>query len=100
MVNFILTIIVMMLASYLPRVVPLVFVRKEIKNIFIKSVLAYMPYAVLASLTFPSILYSTGNIITASVGTAVALLLSVFKVNMALVAVVCVGVVYGLGFIV
>ena len=33
MVNFILTIIIMMLASYLPRVVPLVFVRKEIKNI-------------------------------------------------------------------
>ena len=99
MPNFILTIVIMMLASYLPRVIPLVFVRKEIKGRFLKSVLAYMPYAVLASLTFPSILYSTDCILTASIGTAVALLLSTFKVNMALVAVICVCVVYGLGFV-
>ena len=100
MLNFILTIIIMMLASYLPRVIPLVFVRKEIKSVFLKSVLAYMPYAVLASLTFPSIFYSTGNLITASIGTVVALLMSVFKVNMAIVAVVCVALVYGLGFVI
>ncbi len=99
MLNFIFTIIIMMLASYLPRVIPLVFVRKEIKSVFFKSVLAYMPYAVLASLTFPSIFYSTDSVITAGIGTTVALVLSIFKVNMAIVAVICVSVVFALGFV-
>ena len=99
MLNFVLTIVIMAVASYLPRFVPLVFCRKQIQNKFIKSLLAYMPYAVLACLTFPSILYSTGSILSASIATLVAIVLSVFKVNMAVVAVVCVLVVFGVGFI-
>ena len=58
-----------------------------------------MPYAVLAALTFPAIFYATGNLYTAIIGTVVALALSFFKVNMALVAVVCVGVVFGFSFV-
>jgi len=99
MLKLILAVIAMMLASYVPRAIPLVFMRKEIKSVFLKSVLAYMPYAVLAALTFPSIFYSTGNVTSAIIGTAVALFMSVFKINLAVVAVVCVGVVFGLGFV-
>lgn len=89
----------MALASYIPRVIPLVFCRKKVTSRFLKSFLFYMPYAVLTALTFPSIFYSTGNIITAAIGTAVALILSFFKLNLAAVAVICVAVVFGLGFI-
>lgn len=90
----------MALASYIPRVLPLVIFRKPIKSRYIKSVLYYMPYAVLASLTFPAIFYSTGSVATAAVGTAVALVMSFFKVNLAVVALVCIAVAFGLGFVV
>ncbi len=98
--NLVLSVIIMALASYLPRVIPLVFCRKPITSVFFKSLLFYMPYAVLACLTFPSIFYSTNSIITASVGTGIALVMSYFKVNLAIVAVVCVAVVFGLGFVI
>lgn len=89
-------IFIMFLASYVPRCVPLLFCRRKMKSVFWQSFLFYMPYAVLASLTFPGILYSTGNVLTAAVGTAVALLMSLFEINLAIVAVVCVAVVFGM----
>ena len=97
--NIVWCVIIMALASYIPRAVPLIFCKKKITSKFWQSFLFYMPYAVLSALTFPSIFYSTGNIYTALIGTAVALGLSFFKVNMALVAVICVAVVFGLGFV-
>ena len=89
----------MALASYIPRFIPITFLKKQIKSRYVQSFLYYMPYAVLAALTFPAIFYATGNLYTAIIGTVVALALSFFKVNMALVAVVCVGVVFGFSFV-
>jgi len=97
--NIVWCVIIMALASYIPRAVPLIFCKKKITSKFWQSFLFYMPYAVLSALTFPAILYSTGSIYTALIGTGVALGLSFFKVNMALVAVICVAVVFGLGFV-
>lgn len=91
--------LIMAVTSYLPRVIPLVFFRKSIKSKYLKSVLYYMPYAVLSALTFPAIFYSTGSVATAAIGTAVALILSFFKLNLAIVAVICVFIVFGLGFV-
>ncbi len=90
---------IMALASYIPRFIPLVFCRKKIQSTFLKSFLYYMPYAVLSALTFPAIFFSTGSLWTAIIGTVVAIGLSLFNVNLAIVAVVCVGTVFGLGFI-
>jgi len=87
-------------ASILPRMLPFVFGKFKFKSRFIKSFLYYMPYAVLAALTFPSVFYSTDSIITASIGTGLAILLSVFiKEKFYIVALVCVLVVFGLGYI-
>ena len=49
---------------------------EENKKRFIRSFLAYVPYAVLAAMTFPEILYSTSNVISAVAGLLVALVLS------------------------
>lgn len=51
----------MTLVTYLPRMLPLTIFQKKIENRYIKSFLAYVPYAVLAAMTFPEILYSTGH---------------------------------------
>lgn len=69
---------IMALVTYIPRMLPLAIFRKKIKSRFIRSFLAYVPYAVLAAMTFPEILYSTSNMISAVAGLLVALLLSYF----------------------
>lgn len=58
--------------TYLIRMLPLTVFRREIKSVFIKSFLHYVPYAVLAAMTIPGILSSTGNVWTALAGLAVA----------------------------
>ena len=72
--------------TYLIRMLPLVFFRKKIKSQYLKSLLYYIPYAVLSAMTFPFILYSTGNFYAALVGTAVALIAAAFKLSLIIVA--------------
>ena len=52
------TVLVMAVMTYLPRMLPLTFFKKEIHSRFIRSRLYYVPYAVLSALTFPSIFYA------------------------------------------
>ncbi|MBO5488935.1 MAG: AzlD domain-containing protein, partial [Eubacterium sp.] len=61
------------------RVLPVALIRKEIKSKWLKDFLYYVPYAVLAALTFPSIFYATGNEAASLVGTLVALVLAYFN---------------------
>ena len=78
-------VLIMALVTYLTRMLPLAIFKKKITNRFIRSFLAYVPYAVLSAMTFPAILYSTAepgsaataaNMIAAGLGLAVALLLA------------------------
>lgn len=69
-------ILLMTLVTYLPRMLPLAIFRKKIKNRFVKSFLAYVPYAVLAAMTLPEILYSTNSLLSAAAGMVVALVLA------------------------
>ena len=67
-------ILVMAGVTYLIRVLPLALAKKEITNPFIKSFLFYVPYACLAAMTFPAILYATSSMVSAAVGFVVALI--------------------------
>ena len=60
--------LVMAGVTYLVRVVPFILINKKIENRFINSFLYYIPYTVLAAMTFPAILYATGNIVSAVAG--------------------------------
>lgn len=72
--------------TYLIRMIPFTLFRRKIKSRFIQSVLYYIPYAVLSAMTFPSIFYSTGNTVTAIIGTIVAIILAYFKLPLTIVA--------------
>ncbi len=74
-------------STYLIRVIPFTLIRKKIKNPFIKSFLYYIPYTVLTSMTFPFALFATGNIVSASVGLAAAVLIALGCKNLTVVAV-------------
>lgn len=69
-------ILVMAGVTYLIRMLPLVLSKKEITNVFIKSFLYYVPYACLAAMTFPAILFSTACWISALTGFIVAIIAS------------------------
>lgn len=85
-VYFITAIVIMALVTYIPRVLPLTLFNKPIKSKFIRSFLYYVPYAVLAGLTFPAIFYCTSNPIAAVVGTVIALVLAYLEQSLVVVA--------------
>ena len=72
--------------TYLIRMLPMTLFQKKIKSRFLKSVLYYIPYTVLSAMTFPTVFYSTGDIVSAAVGTTVALVLAFLKLPMIVVA--------------
>lgn len=84
--NFYLYVLVMAVVTYLIRMIPLVLVDREIKNTFIKSFLYYVPYAALASMTFPAILFSTTQMAAAVAGFAVAVFMAFREKGLLLVA--------------
>lgn len=72
--------------TYLIRVIPLLLLKKPIKNTFFRSFLYYAPYVTLASLTFPAILNSTGSFTSSLVGLIVAVIVSFFNLGLPLTA--------------
>lgn len=93
------SVLVMALVTYIPRVLPVSVFRREIKSVYIKSFLFYVPYAVLAALTFPSIFWSTDSVAAAAVGTVVAMVLAYMEKSLVVVAIAAIVVVYGVGFL-
>ena len=67
---------VMAAVTYLIRMLPLTVFRRPIRSRFMQSFLTYIPFAVLGAMTFPDVLFSTGDLRTAAVGVAVAMVLA------------------------
>ena len=65
---------IMSLITYAIRAIPLVFINKKITNPTIQSFLDYIPYTVLAAMTFPAILSATASVVSAVAGFIVALI--------------------------
>ena len=66
--------------------VPMVFFRKKIKNRFLRSLLHYIPIAVLTAMTVPAVFYSTAYLASAIVGTLAAVILAYFNRGLVTVA--------------
>ena len=84
--GFFIYLLVMAGVTYLVRMLPLMLVKKKIKNRFIRSFLYYVPYTVLSAMTFPAIIFSTGNVSSAIAGAIVALVLAYFGRSLLTVA--------------
>lgn len=79
-------VLLMALVTYIPRVLPVSIVRRQIQSKYIKSFLYYVPFAVLGALTFPDVFYATGSILTAVAGVVVAFILAGREKSLAVVA--------------
>ncbi len=74
--SYFIYIAIMAMVTYLIRMLPITLFQKEIKRVYIKSFLYYVPFAVLGAMTFPAIFYATGNVYSSIVGCVVAFVLA------------------------
>lgn len=80
---------IMSLITYAIRAIPLVFINKKITNPTIQSFLDYIPYTVLAAMTFPDTFYSTGHLLSGIIATIIIIYAS-YK-ELSLIQVACIG---------
>ncbi|MBR3936201.1 MAG: AzlD domain-containing protein [Oscillospiraceae bacterium] len=97
--SIIIYIAVMAGVTYLIRMIPFTLFRKKIKSPFFRSFLYYIPYAVLSAMTIPAIFYSTGDLTTSLIGTAVAVALAYFNCPLIIVALAAAASAFISGFI-
>jgi len=93
--NIYLYILVMAGVTAAIRILPLTLIRKEIKNVTVRSFLYYVPYVTLSVMTFPAILSATQSMWSALAALVIDILLawkgkSLFVVSVAGCAVVLV----------
>ena len=88
---------IMAIMTYVIRLLPMVIFRKKIENVKIKSFLYYVPYTVLAAMTFPAIFSSTQSAIASVVGSIVAVLLAYFNKGLLIVALGAAGTAFLMG---
>ena len=74
--NIYIYILIMALATYIVRAVPMTVIRGEIKRPFLKSFLHYVPYATISSMILPGSLFCTASVVSAIAGLIVALYFS------------------------
>ena len=86
--------------TYLVRVIPLVLIRREIKNRTLRSFLYYVPYVTLSVMTVPAIIDATRTPIAGGAALVVGLILAAKKVSMFKVALACSAVVLVLELII
>ncbi|MBQ7077143.1 MAG: AzlD domain-containing protein [Lachnospiraceae bacterium] len=86
MLIFMKYLVIMAGVTYLIRVIPFILVRKEITNERFKMFLNYVPYTVLSAMTIPAIFTATKSIVSAVIGTAVAVVLGYLNKSLLAVA--------------
>ena len=83
-------IFIMVLTTFIIRALPLILIRKEITNPFLKSFLYYVPYVTLAVMTFPAIIEATNSPIAGAISLVVGIITSVKGMKLMGVASMCV----------
>ncbi|HWP98254.1 MAG TPA: AzlD domain-containing protein [Syntrophomonadaceae bacterium] len=85
MTNMWILVLGMAVVTYLPRMIPMVGLSRLHLPVGLVRFLRFIPVAALGSLTFPSILYSTGNVSSALAGTLLATGLALARFNIILI---------------
>ena len=84
---FFLYLLILAGSTYLIRVIPFVAIKNKINNRFIRSFLAYIPYAVLTAMTIPAVFYATNWWAGAAAGLIVAVIFALKEKGLTVVAI-------------
>jgi len=76
------------------KILPLMLIRGEIKNVTIRSFLHYVPYVTLAVMTFPAILHATQSPISGGLALIIGIAAAWFGASLFKVAILCCSVVF------
>lgn len=98
--NIYIYIAIMAIVTYLIRTLPLTLVRREIKNVYIRSFLYYVPYVTLSVMTFPSMMDATNSQWSGLAALIAGIVLAWRGASLFKVAVACCAVVYVLELII
>ena len=79
--------LIMAAVTYIIRVLPLTLIRREIKNVYIRSFLFYVPYVTLSVMTFPAIIKATASPISGFLALVLGIVLAWLKQSLFTVAV-------------
>ena len=74
--NIYIYILISGLVSYLIRVLPLTLIRRQITSPFLKSFLYYVPYATLAVMTFPAMIYASQSMAAGIVALCIGIVMA------------------------
>lgn len=76
------------------RVVPMLLIKGQISNRFLRSFLYYVPYVTLAVMTFPSIVQTTMSPLSGTVALTVGIIAAWRRLGLFPVAAICCAIVY------
>ncbi len=92
--SIIVCIVLAIITTNLIRVVPMLLIKGEISNRYVRSFLYYVPYVTLAVMTFPSIIQTTMSPLSGAVALAVGIVAAWRRMGLFPVAAICCAIVY------
>ena len=92
--NIYIYILIMAVVSFAIRALPLTLIRKQIRSVFLRSFLFYVPYVTLAVMTFPAVMYATQTPVAGIAALAAGIVLAWKGQGLFKVAAACCGVVF------
>ena len=92
--NIIICILLASVTTNLSRVVPMLFIKGQIRNPFLRSFLYYVPYVTLAVMTFPSMIQTTLSPLSGVVALVAGIVAAWRGMGLFLVAAICCVIVY------
>lgn len=92
--NIIIYILLAIIATNLIRVLPMVLIKGQIRNRFLRSFLYYMPYVTLAVMTFPDMIQTTMTPTSGIVSLIAGVIAAWYGMGLFPVAAICCVIVY------
>ena len=87
-------ILLAIVVTNLIRVTPMVFIKGQIRNRFVRSFLYYVPYVTLAVMTFPDMILATPTPWPGMIALLAGIVAAWFRLGLFPVAVICCVIVY------
>ncbi len=92
--SIIISIVVAIIVTNLIRILPMVLIKGQIRNPFLRSFLYYVPYVTLAVMTFPDIITTTLTPLSGLIALLVGIIAAWYGLGLFPVAVICCVIVY------
>ena len=92
--SIIICILLAIITTNLIRVLPMLLIKGQISNRFLRSFLYYVPYVTLAVMTFPSMIQTTLSPLSGTVALIIGIIAAWRRLGLFPVAAICCAIVY------